>query len=152
MQYHTHGATLAALGSGLAVRGQAPCLVLISQACDHRNNGGGKGASSIATYTAPGALAARVTLPTKPVVRPVAQQPTFDQNSQLPASQPVGAATVCSYLFAMGTSQLPASCQPVRGPNHLCQPVASQFEGLSICASQLPASCCPRALGAQGQL
>ena len=60
MGYHTHSATLAALGSDLAVRGQAPCLVLIGQACDHRNNGGCKGASSIATYTAPGALAARV--------------------------------------------------------------------------------------------
>ena len=83
------------------------------------------------------------TLQTKPVVRSVAQQPTFDQNSQLPASQPVGAAAVCSYFVAMGTSQLPASlplqsvarppapasCQPVRGPKRWCQPVASQLAG-----------------------
>ena len=37
----------------------------------------------------------------------------------LPASQPVGVAAVCSCLVAMGTSQLPASCQPARGPKHL---------------------------------
>ena len=90
------------------------------------------------------------TLPTKPVVRPVAQQPTFGQNSQLPASQPVGVAAVCSCLVAMGTSQLPASwawqgmaralvpasCQPVRGPKHWCQPVASQLLPKSLGATE----------------
>ena len=58
MKYHTHSATLAALGSGLAVRGQTPCLVLSNQGCDHRSNGGCKGASSIATDSAPVAPAA----------------------------------------------------------------------------------------------
>ena len=65
MEYHTHSATLAALGSGLAVRGRRPCLVLINQGCDHRNNGGCKGASSIATYSAPAAPAARVSRSSK---------------------------------------------------------------------------------------
>ena len=60
MEYHTHNATLVALGSGLAVRGQTPCLVLTNQGCDHRNNGGCEDASSIATYNAPAALAAKV--------------------------------------------------------------------------------------------
>ena len=60
MGFHTHSATLAALGSGLAARGRKPCLVLINQGCDHRNNGGCKGASSIATYRAPAAPPARV--------------------------------------------------------------------------------------------
>ena len=65
MEYHTHSATLAALGSGLAVRGQAPCLVLINQGRDHRNIGGCKGGSSIATYSAPVAPAARVSRSSK---------------------------------------------------------------------------------------
>ena len=60
MEFHTHSATLAALGNGLAARGRKPCLVLINQGCDHRNNGGCKGASSIATYRAPAVPPARV--------------------------------------------------------------------------------------------
>ena len=60
MGYHTHSATLAALGSGLAARGRKPCLVLINQDWGHRNNSGCNGASSIATYRVAAAPPARV--------------------------------------------------------------------------------------------
>ena len=69
MEYPAQSATLAASGSRLALRQWKPCLALTDQRRDHGSSTKCKGASSIATCSAPGAHLATISCLTHERVR-----------------------------------------------------------------------------------